>query len=91
LQPDLSLCIDVDVREGLTRARRRNQENRNARSEARFDEQGLDFHQRVRQGYRKIAAAEPARFRMIDGSGTPVAVAERVWATVEPLLSENRS
>ncbi|MBV9268360.1 MAG: dTMP kinase [Acidobacteriaceae bacterium] len=91
LQPDLTLCIDLPVEEGLARARHRNEGNQMARSEARFDQQCLDFHLRVRAGYREIAEAEPERVRIVDGSGNSAAVFERVWALVEPALSENRS
>lgn len=85
LRPDITFCVAVDVAEGLARARRRNQA-REGRSEARIDEQPLAFHQRVREGYERIAALEPARFRIIDGSGSPPAVASRIWSQVAPLL-----
>ena len=58
-------------------------------SEERLDRQSLDFHRRVQQGYRDVAALEPERFRLIDGSGTLDAVAERVWAVVGPVLKDH--
>lgn len=88
LQPDIAICISVDVAEGLARARRRNQSGE--RVETRIDEQPLAFHERVREGYERIAALEPGRFRMIDGSGTQQAVAARVWAEIAPLLRTSR-
>jgi dTMP kinase len=86
LAPDLTICVMVDIETGLRRAACRNQDG----SEARIDEEPLEFHQRVEQGYRKIAALEPERFRMIDGSGDPAQVAERVWAEVRKLLADNK-
>jgi dTMP kinase len=86
LLPELTLCLDVKVETGLRRARARNQQLALATSEARLDAQSLDFHLRVQQGYRKIAEMEPNRFRIIDGSGEPNEVAERVWETVAPRL-----
>jgi dTMP kinase len=86
LFPDLTICISLDTEAGLRRASRRNRDS----SEARIEEQPLEFHKRVEAGYRKIAALEPARFRIIDGSGEPSQVAERVWAEVRGLLAENR-
>jgi dTMP kinase len=73
----------VDVELGLSRAHQRNE---STQAEARLDQQSLDFHLRVAEGYRRIATLEPLRFRMIEGNGTPADVAERVWSEVSPLL-----
>jgi len=80
LVPDLTLCISLDVAAGLERAYQRNL------SSDRLDRQSLAFHQSVDRGYRKIAALEPGRFRLIDGGDSPETVASRVWSCVEPLL-----
>lgn len=86
LAPDLTICVMFDIESGLRRAACRNQDA----SEARIDEEPLEFHKRVEEGYRKIAASEPERFRIIDGSGEPAQVAERVWAEVSRLLADNK-
>lgn len=83
LQPALTLCIDIDIEEGLARARRRNSASE---TEDRIDHQSLAFHQTVRRGYAKIAELEPIRFRIVDGRGDSAEVAERVWTQVKPLL-----
>src|SRR3954470_23456262 len=75
LLPDLTICVDLDIATGLARANQRNQGSGAAKSEARIDRQSLDFHLRVGEGYRKIAAAEPERFRLVDGAGDPLEVA----------------
>jgi dTMP kinase len=90
LWPDLTLCIAVDVETGLARAHRRNLAADNGNRETRIDQQSLVFHQNVMQGYQNIAASEPQRFRIIDGSGDPAEVASRVWNQVAPLLTEPR-
>jgi dTMP kinase len=90
LFPDLTICVTVDIESGLARAHRRNRGSAKESSEARLDQQSLEFHQRVGEGYRKIAAQEPRRFHMIAGDGTPTEVAERVWAAVNPLLHHMR-
>lgn len=87
LCPHLTICIALDIEIGLARAARRDPNE----SEARIDRQPLDFHQRVEAAYRKIAIEEPARFRIVDGSGEPEQVAERVWAEVSRLLGDNNS
>jgi dTMP kinase len=87
LQPDLTLCIRIDIKTGLARAQNRNQKSPEDASETRIDRQALDFHRRVGQGYEKIAALEPQRFRIIDGEGDRTTVAQRVWTQVSPLIS----
>src|SRR6185312_6332407 len=59
LIPDLTLLIDIDAETGLARAR-----------QTRMEEQGVDFHRRVREAYCQLAADEPARVKLIDGSRT---------------------
>jgi dTMP kinase len=88
LWPDLTICMSVDVAAGLERAHRRNAASTGDASEARLDRQSLEFHQRVNAGYRKIAALEPERFRLVDGEGNPAEVSERVWSQVKPLLAK---
>jgi dTMP kinase len=87
LFPDLTICIDLDLEAGLARARSRNLGQAGSSAEDRLDLQSLEFHQRVRRGYARIAEMEPERFRMIDGEGDQMQVAARVWAEVVPLLA----
>ncbi len=86
LLPDLTICVTIDIESGLARAHRRNQASAKEASEARLDQQSLEFHKRVGEGYRKIAAHDARRFQMIAGDGSPADVAERVWAAVSPLI-----
>lgn len=79
-QPDLTLMFDLPVEVGLERALGR------GTGETRFESKGAAFHQRLRDGFARIAADHPDRSRIIDATGTPDAVAERVWAAVRPLL-----
>lgn len=87
LLPDITICVDLDIETGLARAHRRNQKSARDASEARLDRQSLEFHQRVAEGYSKIAKLEPRRFRIVDGQGEPATVGERVWMVVCPLLA----
>jgi dTMP kinase len=75
LVPDLTICIDIDTATGLARARSRESA---AAPELRFEEQAIEFHDKVREAYHELARCEPRRFRLIDGSGTPEAVAAKV-------------
>lgn len=84
LVPDLTICIDIDPATSLARAHARNQKQQGP--ETRLDEQELDFYRRVREGYRQIAADEPARFRMIDGDRSPEEIAAGIWQELTPSL-----
>nr|WP_294169216.1 dTMP kinase [uncultured Sphingomonas sp.] len=44
------------------------------------------YHHAVDQAFRKIAAAEPERVRLVDASGTPGEVTRRLLAAIEDLL-----
>ena len=80
-QPDLTLVFDLPVEVGLERALERGV------NETRFESKGLEFHRRLRDGFLSIAAQHTERCRIIDATGEPDAVAERVWRAVEPILS----
>lgn len=80
-QPDLTLIFDLPVEVGLERAFGR------GIFETRFESKGLAFHQRLRDGFRAIAERHPERCVLIDATGGPDEVAERVWAAVAPRLS----
>ena len=82
LIPDLTILIDVPVEVGLGR-KRRGQWNRFE------DTEGAAFFEAVRRAYLRLAAGEPERFRVIDGSGTVPEVDEAVQDLVERFLVES--
>jgi dTMP kinase len=51
-----------------------------------MEDQGVDFHRRVREAYRQLASDESGRVRLIDGSESREAVAEQAWRAVAPLF-----
>ena len=75
LRPDVVVLIDVDA--AVT-------DERLTRELDRFEREAEAFHQRVRDGYRRLAEAEPDRWVVIDGKGTVAEVAERVLAGLRP-------
>src|SRR5271155_1144052 len=86
LVPDLTLCIDIDTETGLARALARGGSPAVA-PELRFEEQAIEFHHKVREAYHQLAQSEPDRFRLIDGRGTPEAIAAKVWEQVAGLFT----
>ena len=91
LIPDLTICVEIELNQSLARARGRNCEaSIESAKQTRLDDQAFEFHERVREGYHRIAESEPQRFKVVDGDAEPLAVAARVWALVEPLLASRR-
>lgn len=79
--PDLTLLFDLPVETGLGRARRREADRQDS-SEGRFEQEQRDFHQRIRDGYLALAAAEPQRFVIIDAARPANQVTRQVAAAV---------
>jgi dTMP kinase len=79
LTPDLTILLDILVEEGLARKRTKKQD--------RFEQETLAFHQRVRQGYLKLATDEPGRWLVVDASQSKRKIAEIIWQRVSQLLS----
>jgi dTMP kinase len=52
----------------------------------RFEQEGDEFHQRVRDGFHEMARSEPDRWVIIDASNDPEAVARAVRAAVQQRL-----
>jgi dTMP kinase len=81
IRPALTVLLDCPAEVGLERAISRINSVEGAREE-RFELESLQFHQRVREGYLRLAHQEPERFVIVDGSGgireTEAAVAAAV-------------
>lgn len=48
----------------------------------RLEALGTDFHRRVEQGFESLAAADPERWVVVDGTGEPDDVEARLWTAV---------
>lgn len=78
--PDLTLLFDIDPRLGMSRARQRAELDR-------FEEEHVEFFDRVREGYLTRAKNE-ARFRIIDASQSIDLVQQALRELLLPMLSE---
>jgi dTMP kinase len=77
LQPDLAILLNISPEQGLTRK---------GSLKDRFELEDLSFHRRVREGYLKMAAAEPYRWLVIDAMLSKGEIAEIIWDKVSKLL-----
>ncbi len=66
LKPDLTILLDLPAEAGLKRAWERNEKEKLTGKEDRFEQEAIDFHERVRDGYLEIARNEPFRVKVIN-------------------------
>jgi dTMP kinase len=81
LAPDLTVCLDLPVREGLQRKR-----GGDATEWNRMEREQLAFHERVRDGYLALAAAEPARWLVLDATREVDEIQDAIRARTAVLL-----
>lgn len=88
-QPDVTLFLDIDAE---IAAERTSSRNRAALQEkTRFEEEGLEFFRRVRQGYRELATREPSRMRVVNGMAGIAEVHQEISRIVDEFLQTNRA
>lgn len=83
-KPDLTLLLDLEVERGFERLEERYADG--AESHDRFEREAREFHHRVRDGYHKLAAREPERFRVLNADGSINEIAAGVWGAVSEAL-----
>ena len=81
LRPDLTILLDLPVAQGLARVGSRGD------GADRIEQERIEFFERVRGAYLARAAAEPARFRVIDASRQLAAVLDDVRAAAAEFLA----
>ena len=79
LRPDLCLVLDLDVTEGLRRARRRSKADR-------FELEQADFFERVRETYLRRASESPKSYRIINADQALEAVSQAMETALEGIL-----
>jgi len=80
LTPDRTLLLDIDAALGVQRATCEGGADR-------LECEDIAFHERVRQGFLRVAAEHADRFRIIDASGDVETVAARVASAVADLVA----
>ena len=78
--PELTIIVDLPVEVAQKRVARRQSQKGGAVD--RFESEAEDFHERLREGFLNIAAANTTRCIVVDGNQSREAVAELIWLTV---------
>jgi dTMP kinase len=80
IKPDLTLILDSDIKKSLGRIKVKD----------RIESRALDFHSRLKKGFRQIAAQEPRRIKLIDATKTLPEVYSAVEAIVKTCLIKRK-
>ena len=76
-EPDLTFIVDMPPDAALRRGLARQS------GEDRFEDMGLDFQEKLRAGFLRLAKERPERCLLIDGMRSPDAVADEIAEIVE--------
>jgi dTMP kinase len=79
LRPDLTVLLDLPVRNGLLRASGRGAQDK-------LEGESLEFHERVRRTFCTLAEAEPGRYLVLDALASTGEIARAVFAAVGAAL-----
>jgi len=77
--PDLTLLFDLPVEIGMQRAKKRGEFDR-------FEQEKIEFFERVREGYLRRAESEPHRVHVINAALTIEEVQHQIKQVVEQIL-----
>jgi dTMP kinase len=82
MKPDFTILLDIPVDRGLQR--------KHTKRRDRFEEEDLSFHNKVRNGYLKMAAEEPERWFIVDGVQQAEDISEIIRNKIDSLLDIHR-
>lgn len=74
IKPDLTFVFDIDVKTGQSRV---------GKTKDRMESAGIDFHNKVRNGYLEIAKQEPERVKVINSNDNIENIFEQVKKYIE--------
>jgi dTMP kinase len=83
--PDITFVLDVDAATAALRMQK-------PRKADRMEQQPAEFYERVREAYHELAALEPKRIVLIDGSREADQIENEIWKTLScrfPALTTN--
>jgi len=84
LVPDCTIILDLPADKGLARARRRSAGS----TPDRFEREELQTHEKRREAFLEIAAADVARCRVVDADRDEEDIASEIFSIVDPLAAQ---
>ena len=81
--PDMTIYLDVDEKVGLDRLKDREFKDR-------LDQESIDFHHRVKDGYNKVLERFKDRIKIVDASKPLEEVVNNSYKTILGLINDNR-
>ena len=81
--PDLTILLDLDPKLGLERINKR-QASSGEKIVDTFEDESLEFHRRIRDGFLKISQSCSEPFLVVDATKSP----EQIFAIIEPAISK---
>lgn len=82
-EPDITFLLDIDAIEGI--GRKKNQKNLD-----RMEQETMDFHQMVADGYRSLAREHRERIHVIDASWTIEEIQEEILTKLQQIMAESK-
>ena len=81
LKPDLTIVFDIDIETSMQRV---------GKTKDRMESAGMEFFNRVRNGYLEIAKDEPNRVKVINSADTIENIHTKVVELVEEVIKANK-
>ena len=81
LKPDITFWMDLDPEQGRARVARAGELDR-------LEQEQLDFHYRLYDGYRALAEAEPERIKRIDASRSIDEIRDTIYSYLDNLVNK---
>jgi len=91
LLPDITLVLDLPAEVGLARAWKEIKNGSRSVAETRFENEKIQFHEKVRNGYLELARCEPDRFIIVDASAKQSHVKEQITSKLNTFLQTRKS
>lgn len=81
LKPDVTLYFDVEVELGLSRTKKRDDNNK-------LDKESVEFYEKIKKAYDDLYELEPSRFRKVNANAEIAEVEKEVDDLIERLFTE---
>jgi dTMP kinase len=89
IEPDLTLLLDCPVEIALSRTVKRAAARKSSKMrEDRFENENIQFHERVRRGFLKLAKAAPERIVVLDASATTQEIHGEIKRIIDQRLAD---